>query len=344
MSVPPLFCTLFNKVYLTRGLAMIESLVAHCPAAQVAVIAFDAETERGVRGLGLSQVEVISLAAFETPALRAVKPTRSVAEYFWTCTTSAILHCLDRLHWPACTYVDADCYFFSNPQALLDEMGDASILLTEHRYTPRYDLSAESGRYCVQFQTFRNDEAGRRALLWWRDRCLERCSAVPDDGHFGDQYYLEDWTTRFEGVHLLQHPGGGVAPWNVQRYALMRQNGRVLLAAAGQARFCPLVFYHFHALRYLPSGQISLAAGYELSRNAVDFIYRPHVAHLAALRERLERQGILGPAAAAPALTAAVDAARDWLRGARRTVVREADLISAAPRPAGSWLRRALTG
>lgn len=38
-------------------------------------------------------------------------------------------------------------------------------------------------------------------------------------------------------------------------------------------------------------------------------------------------------------------AARDWLHWARRTVVSEADLISAAPPvPAASWLRRALTG
>ena len=46
-------------------------------------------------------------------------------------------------------------FFYSNPRVLYDEMGANSVLITEHRYTKEYDQSATSGKYCVQFVTFK---------------------------------------------------------------------------------------------------------------------------------------------------------------------------------------------
>ena len=91
--------------------------------------------------------------------------------------------------------------------------------------------------------TFRRDERGLEALHWWRDRCLEWCYFRVEDGKMGDQKYLDDWPERFPGVHVLEHPGGGLAPWNVERYELARRNGSVLVDDR------ELVFYHYHSLR-----------------------------------------------------------------------------------------------
>jgi SAM-dependent methyltransferase len=44
-------------------------------------------------------------------------------------------------------------------------------------------------------------------------------------------------------VHVLEHPGGGLAPWNVERYELAGRNGSVLVDDR------ELVFYHYHSLR-----------------------------------------------------------------------------------------------
>ena len=124
-----------------------------------------------------------------------------------------------------CTYIDSDIFFYSSPKEIFDEMGDKSILLTEHRYSPRYNKELKAGKYCVQFVTFKNDERALKALNWWRDRCIEWCYNRFEDGKFGDQLYLDDWPEKVEGVHVIRNLGGGLAAWNIQQYNFENVNG-----------------------------------------------------------------------------------------------------------------------
>jgi hypothetical protein len=214
------FCTLFDANYLARGLVTYESLMSVTEgSAHLYVFAFDDLCLTTLRAMNLPNLTVISLAEFEDEDLLRIKPTRSRGEYCWTCTSSTIRYCIRTFDLPHCTYIDADMVFYQNPQVLLDEMPPtANVLITEHRYTPQYDKSKLSGKYCVQFMYFDNSENGQTVLNWWRDRCLEWCFNRHEDGKFGDQKYLDDWLTRFQGVHSLQHLGGGLAPWNVQQF------------------------------------------------------------------------------------------------------------------------------
>ncbi|MFN3270416.1 MAG: hypothetical protein ACK42G_07510, partial [Candidatus Kapaibacteriota bacterium] len=43
-----------------------------------------------------------------------------------------------------------------------------------------------------------------------------------------DQLYLDDWTERFKGVHVMKHLGGGLAAWNVQQYEFKNENEKIL--------------------------------------------------------------------------------------------------------------------
>ena len=245
------FCTLFNSVYLSRGLALYESLKEHCSDFHLYIFTFDDATYNFFKDNNFDYITPISLKEFEDKELLRVKPTRTKGEYCWTCTSSTILYVLNHFEVDHCTYIDADLYFFSSPQVLIDEMGDASILLTEHRYTKEYDQTATSGKYCVQFVLFKNDERGRSALTWWRERCLEWCYNRMEDGKFGDQKYLDDWIERFEGVYILKHLGGGVAPWNMQQYTFHIDNGMICgYEIASGSRFY-LIFFHFHALFFV---------------------------------------------------------------------------------------------
>jgi len=275
------YCTLFNINYLSRGLALYQSLVAHAKDFHLTIFAFDNDTYQILSAMKLPQVRVVALADFETPALLAVKPSRRVGEYCWTCTPSIILHCLEHYGLSQVCYIDADLFFWEDPALLLEEVGsDDAVLITEHRYTPKYDNAAYSGKYCVQFMLFKNNVEGLAALLWWRDACLDWCFNRVEDEKFGDQKYLDDWTTRFKGVKVLQHLGGGVAPWNVQQYTVKSIDGKVMIEKPGSGISVPLVFYHFHALKFI-NNAVELG-GYKLSRQVIACLYTPYIKALLA--------------------------------------------------------------
>lgn len=268
------YCTLFNSSYLTRGLAMYESLKAHANNFHLFIFAFDEKAYQLLKKINLEFVTIISLAEFEDEELLKVKETRSIGEYCWTCTPSTIKYCIEKYELDNCTYLDADLYFYSDPAILSDEMENKSVLITEHRYTPEYDQSEISGIYCVQFVTFKNDLNGMRVLNWWRDSCIEWCYAKAENGKFGDQKYLDDWTTRFEGIHVLRHLGGGVAPWNIQQYEMKDlQND--------------LIFYHFHNFKFLNNKKVEFGE-YKLRQFDIDILYKPYLSHLVKIKNKLD--------------------------------------------------------
>jgi hypothetical protein len=168
-------------------------------------------------------------------------------------------------------------YFYANPSVLIEEMGSKSVLITGHRYTSEYDQSATSGIYCVQFMTFKNDTNGIKVLNWWRESCNAWCYARYEDGKFGDQKYLDDWTTRFEGVHELQNLGGGVAPWNIQQYDISNKDFQ-------------LVFYHFHNFKFLNGDKVELG-NYKLKNRDIKILYKPYLNHLENIKKELKKIG-----------------------------------------------------
>jgi len=254
------FCTLFDSNYLSRGIAMYDSLKRHCSNFHLYIVAFDDKAYTILNKLALENITVISLKEFENEKLLAVKPTRSRAEYCWTCTPSTILYIFDTYKVENCTYIDADLYFYSSPQVLFDEMNDRSVLITQHRFTPKYDRSKIAGKYCVQFMTFKNNPDGLKVLNWWVEACLEWCYDKYEDGKFGDQKYLDDWTVRFKGiVHDLKHLGGGMAPWNIQQYEISdTTNDRLYFKTIDGAVKFQAVFFHFHYVRFYENDLVDL--------------------------------------------------------------------------------------
>lgn len=271
------FCTLFNTNYLSRAMVMYDSLVETGVEFKLYVFAFDDTVyDLFTNKYKRDNVIAISLAEFEDEELLRIKPTRSAGEYCWTSTPSTILYCLEKYNIPSCTYIDADLYFYSDPSVLNREMGDKSVLITEHRFTKEYEKGKENGNYCVQFMTFKNNPDGLEVLRWWRNACIEWCYARSEDGKFGDQKYLDDWLVRFKGVHSLKHLGGGIAPWNVQQYSFDMNNGKVYGIETATGDKFEAVFFHFHSLKFYTNNTVWIS-NYPTPRSAFDFLYYPYV-------------------------------------------------------------------
>ena len=266
-----IYCTLFDSNYLTRGLAMYQSIKDTGEAFRLFIFAFDDLTHDILIKMALPNVEVVSLQNFESDMLLSLKKERSRAEYCWTCTPFSILYVMERYGVSEATYLDADLFFFNKPELLLQEFRDSGcdVMISKHRYSPQYvKLQETSGIYCVQFMTFKNNENGLAVLKWWRDRCIECCTSKPQDGKFGDQKYLDDWPERFCGIHVMKNLGGGVAPWNVLQYVVSRGP-----AIDNQKA----IFYHYHGFKVLEDGTYKLNSYYLLPQNVIELFYLPYV-------------------------------------------------------------------
>jgi hypothetical protein len=283
------YCTLFNIKYFSRGLAMCQSLLEQDKQAFIYILAIDQLTAQILNQYSLPNTQIISLSDFEDQDLLRIKLSRSLGEYCWTITPSLILYCLKKYNLAQVCYIDADLYFYQNPAVLIEEAQNNSILLSPHRYSPKYDQSKTSGIYCVQFMNFMNDSKGLEALIWWRNACIEWCFNRIEPNRFGDQKYLDDWPTRFDSVHVLEHLGGGVAPWNVQQYGFINLEPNNFKMKNNQSEIFDLIFYHFHGVKFYSNGQIDFG-GYFLEASVKRKIYLPYVKKILKIDNQLIKE------------------------------------------------------
>lgn len=292
------FCTLFDSGYLDKGIVLYRSLEELPDEIHLYIFAFDDKCYEVLMDMGLEKTTVISLKDFETSEMKKVKQERTKAEYCWTCTPFTIEYVLNNFNVDACTYVDADMMFFSSVKPIFDKMESkkASILITPHRFPPtEAGRKAENtfGRYCVEFNTFKNSEAGRTALSWWRERCLEWCYYEKDGERIGDQKYLDNWTQKFPGVLEVDHWGAGLAPWNIGQCSLLDAKDKdVRFKRKKTTEEWELIFYHYQNIRYLPKYFVNVSA--DKAEKALKVaIYYPYLKIIEQTRQELnEKYGI----------------------------------------------------
>jgi hypothetical protein len=257
------FVTLFDNNFLPIGLSLHASLLEHGQPFHLWILCMDELVEQNLKRLALQSVSLIPLRDAEDARLLAIKPTRNRGEYCWTLTPFTPQFVFDRdAHVNRVTYLDADLFFFASPKILLDEFERSGkhVLITEHAYAPEYDRAAKSGRFCVQFMTFRRSQEGLRVLKWWQDRCLEWCFDRYEDGKFGDQKYLDQWPTLFSNeVHILEQVHNTLAPWNVDYFL------------SNTITSSPPVFYHFQSFRLINNNLARLYVGIRLKKQAYKF-------------------------------------------------------------------------
>jgi hypothetical protein len=221
------------------------------------------------------------LADFEAadPNVAATRSTRSVIEYYFTCSPAWMLFVLNGesdAEWV--TYLDSDLFFFAPPDPIYAEMKGAAFGIIPHRFTQRLTDHRRFGIYNVGWVSVRRRDEGIAALRWWRERCIEWCYDRVEGDRFADQRYLDRLPELFTGVHVIGHLGANLAPWNFADYRMKWRGGSVEIE--GQY---PLLFFHFYGVKrsggyYFNSHRLYHAPFPDLMRQR---IYQPYITVLA---------------------------------------------------------------
>lgn len=268
------YVTLFNSAYLNRGLVMYESLKKVSADFALYVVCFDYNTYTMLKELKYHNLIPVSLKEFEDEKLLSIKAGRTATEYCWTCSASVIWYCIRHYNLNNCAYIDADMFFYSNPEVIWNENKAADVIITLHNYTKDYDQSAVSGKYCVQFVGFKNTANAMKILEEWRENCIAWCYNRVEDGKFGDQKYLDVWPEKYNQVHVVKNPTVGLAPWNIQQFKILSESQLIHLPSG--VSYMP-VFYHFHKLRLFQNNLVSFSSSYyHLNKTVLDTFYYPY--------------------------------------------------------------------
>ena len=288
-----IFCTLFNQAYLPQGIALYRSLERTSQSGFLLyVLAMDQATVDVLTKLEFRHLRIVRLDEIEDETMRSFKAKRSIGEYCWSCTTPLILHIFERSdRGTVVTYVDADIAFFSDPRAILKELGPGSIYIHEHDFAPRYSaLERVSGRFNVGVSAFRNDAEGRSCLELWKSQCFEECVMDFSAGKCGDQNYLDAWPELYPNLVISSDPGVGLGPWNIEQRRIERGGNRIVVNGR------PAIFYHYHSLRLLKPiwglKQIWLSGWFEIPAAATSAFYHQYARQLWRAVEDIERSGL----------------------------------------------------
>lgn len=282
------YCTLFDVNYLDKGIVSVDSLLKCDVKGNIYILSMDDKTREILCDYyrKYENVIVINLSDFMNEDLKRVKSERSRAEFCWTCTASLIDYVLSRYPEKICTYIDADMFFYSNPDVLVDEMIDngKSVQIIEHRFKDGFfgrENVKSAGRFCVEFNTFSNEEESLEVLRKWKQDTIEACASTSsDNSNLGDQVYLTEWPNRYTCVNILQNLGAGLAPWNIARYGFVRMDGDVPIVSFDGMGEHKVIFYHFHNLAYSDENTVDINVfKYQVRINVepVDRIYKPYL-------------------------------------------------------------------
>lgn len=262
------FCTLFDKNYLYQGVALYKSLVCYAGDFKLYVLCMDQIAYETLSNMNLTNLILISVEDILTSQLDDARKRTTHGQFCWVCQPIICQYILDKFQVDIVTYLEADSLFFSSPEPLFDELGSKSVTLVPHNYSAEFNNSAVAGKFCVQFNAFRNDKNAREVLSYWIECCLQYDKTLPYD--YPGQKSLDDWPNRFDCVVVIEHIGAGVAPWNIRGFKLTLNDSNIYVDDS------LVIFFHYHQYGRTCNGSHELGV-YPMSRDVIDCFYLPYV-------------------------------------------------------------------
>lgn len=245
------YYTVASKEYTYKILLLYNSMEKYDESFKFFIICLQSDGKRMLERLGLRNAVLIDIEALEAydVELAAVKGKRSLKQYAWAAKPVAALYIMeqynevDRVIW-----LDGDTMFLSSPEPIYKEWADYSVLLTEEKFTGKYEhISSIYGYFNTGFMGFRNDENSVECLRYFRDKLLHEWNYDEKEQYrWNDQLYVSDWNSRFDNIGIVKNPGINLTPFIFNRLIeeweseLAEKEGQLYI---GQNK---IVLYHFY--------------------------------------------------------------------------------------------------
>lgn len=235
------YCSIVDETYIVRAQALWKSFQRHCQPYHWHVLVLDEPTLKA-----LCPLENVSIDAYgdwcpvSMPIPEDLRKAREHLDwnvFIWAFKPTWLLYLLQHKKLEHVSYVDADCYFFSSPDALYDEIGDASLAVVPHRFSPMQEHYSANGMYNGGFIYVKDCEHTQCCLQEWSKVCTDH-----HNGKHTEQKHLNTWPGRWD-ARVIRHKGVNLAPWNQSRQYTYGIRERKIWVDQ-----YPLVFYHFHQL------------------------------------------------------------------------------------------------
>jgi hypothetical protein len=267
------FCTVLSRTRLYQAIALLCSLHTVKKTFILHILCVDDATYNLLKKMDWDSVHLTRLDELKNDTLDGLRRSRKQNEYCWTLKPIYLEYLfktypkIERL-----TYIDADLFFFSDPEPVFTSQPHSSVLLSKGDIRiPNLDtrdtltIQRILGKYNSGFISFKRDELGLMALDWWKEKCLDCCISMPEGGRFGDQKYLDELPQIFRNVTEIRTPGVNVGHWNSYYYNYSVYQGRVY------ADLSPLICYHFSGFRVVKGDRVLMI--HEADRTRKPFFY-----------------------------------------------------------------------
>jgi hypothetical protein len=274
---------------------MYSSLAKYCSKSVLFVLCLDDDTYTYLHTKNYDRLIPLKLSEIEDyePSLTEIKKNRSQSEYYFTLSPILPLYILDSYtHIQRITTLDADLFFFSSPEPLLNSLQSYSVLITPHRFIEKLKDREIYGLYNVSFQSFKRDKIGIQCLTDWKIDCLNWCFDYLEENKFADQKYLDSWTKRYENVFPIENYGIGSAPWNIETCDISVRNNKIYINNE------KLIYFHYQGLRFINKNLIYTGlATYGVEKNSLILlkIYKPYLKFLFSINQNADTGGRAAP-------------------------------------------------
>lgn len=264
------FFTIIDYNYILRGITLFKSFQKIKEENEIfIIITVDNKAYDFLKNE--TSLNIINSEEFESNKLRNIKKLRKMNEYCWTLKPIGISYIFKKFkncRWA--TYLDSDSMIFKSFSDEYKENFDA--ILTPHRCKIEYFKKIENkvGKFNAGFIAIKNSKNGNKILNFWKKKCLDWCSDIPDNKRYADQKYLNDIVKNFKKVQTKPSLGLNLAPWNIATKEKTLDVSKDIKKK--------LSFYHMQGLKIFNKNIYNIYSDdFLVTSEAYQNIYKPYI-------------------------------------------------------------------